>query len=170
MEKVVLIDFDDQVIGEMEKMQAHEEAQLHRAFSVFLYHDDKMLIHKRATEKYHCGGMWTNSCCSHPRIHETYDEAVNRRLYEELGVKCEVKELFSFVYYYQFSNGLTEFELDHVYIGEYTGDVEVDPSEIEEVKWISFDELKEDIKMNPTKYTPWFVVALTRVLKEIEDV
>ena len=170
MEKVVLIDFDDTAVGEMEKMQAHEEGKLHRAFSVILYHGDKMLIHKRASEKYHCGGLWTNSCCSHPRIYETYDEAVKRRLDEELGVSCDVKEIFSFVYYYQFSNGLTEFELDHVYIGEYSGDVQVDPNEIEEVKWISFADLKEDIKENPTKYTPWFVVALKRVLQEIEHV
>jgi isopentenyl-diphosphate delta-isomerase len=167
MEKVVLIDFDDQVLGEMEKQQAHVEGKLHRAFSVILYHEDKMLIHKRASEKYHCGGLWTNSCCSHPRIHESYDDAVKRRLMEELGVVCDTKEIFSFVYYYQFSNGLTEFELDHVYIGEYDGEVSFDSSEIEEVKWISFEELKKDIVCNPTKYTPWFVVALKRVLKEI---
>lgn len=170
MEKVVLIDFNDTVIGEMEKQQAHVEGKLHRAFSVFLYHDDKMLIHKRASSKYHCGGLWTNSCCSHPRINESYDEAVTRRLQEELGVTCDVEELFSFVYYYQFSNGLTEFELDHVYIGEYSGDVSFDEEEIEEVKWISFDDLKEDIRLHPTKYTPWFVVGLKRVLEKIQNV
>ena len=169
MEKVVLIDFNDQVIGEMEKMQAHVEGKLHRAFSVFLYHEDKMLIHKRASEKYHCGGLWTNSCCSHPRSNETYNEAVARRLQEEIGVTCDVEEIFSFVYYYQFSNGLTEFELDHVFIGEYNGEVTFDENEIEEVKWISFEELKLDIQQNPTKYTPWFVVGLKRVLETIQN-
>ena len=170
MEKVVLVDYQDQMIGEMEKLEAHKQGKMHRAFSVFLYHDGKMLIHKRAKEKYHCGGLWTNSCCSHPRMNESYDEAVKRRLLEELGVTCLTKEIFSFMYYYQFPNGLTEYELDHVYIGEYTKEVVFDPEEIETVEWIPYEDLKKDVLENPSKYTPWFIIALPRVLEVLEHV
>lgn len=166
MEKVILVNTDDQIIGEEEKMIAHEKGYLHRAFSVFLFHEDKLLIHKRASSKYHCGGLWTNTCCSHPRMNETVIEAAIRRLKEELGIECQsLKEVSSFVYYYPFSNGLCEYEYDHVIIGEYNGDWKINQDEVEEIKWINIDDLKEEMRKNPQKFTPWFITALNQAIK-----
>lgn len=167
-QEIILVDLMDNEVGSCEKLMAHEQALLHRAFSVFLYHDQQMLIQKRADHKYHCGGLWTNSCCSHPNRMETTKEAVTRRLWEEIQVKCQTEEIFSFSYYYHFNNGLTEYEYDHVYIGEYEGECQMDFDEISEMKWISFDELLKDAQMFPERYTPWFLIALPKVIKEIQ--
>ena len=161
MEKVVLVDFNDQEIGVEEKMKAHEKGLLHRAFSVFLFHDHKVLLQKRASGKYHCGGLWTNTCCSHPRIDESVKDAAIRRLKEELGIcVSDLNEITSFVYYASFPNGLTEYEVDHVLVGEYKGDYLMNLEEVEEMRWVELDELKEEVRLNPSKYTPWFILAL----------
>lgn len=166
MEKVVLVNLDDQVIGQEEKMIAHEKGLLHRAFSVFLFNDNQVLIHKRASTKYHCGGLWTNTCCSHPRLNEEIIDAAKRRLNEELGIVInELKEVNQFVYHYPFSNGLCEYEVDHIVIGEYNGDWILNPEEVDEIKWIDIQELKEDILKYPNKYTPWFITALNQAIQ-----
>lgn len=165
MEKVVLVDMDDNEIGQEEKMAAHEKGLLHRAFSVFLFRGNEILIQKRASSKYHCGGLWTNTCCSHPRKGETVTEAAIRRLKEEMGINLsKVKEVDSIIYHYPFENGLTEFEFDHLLVGEYDGTWKCDPNEVDDVKWVSLDFLKEDIRRNTKAYTPWFVIALHRIL------
>lgn len=165
MEEVVLVDMDDEMVGRAEKMTAHEQGLLHRAFSVFLFHEDKVLLQKRASSKYHCGGLWTNTCCSHPRQGESVKDAAVRRLREELNIYVDtVKEVHAFVYHRAFDNGLTEFEYDHVLVGEYNGLWTENPEEVDEVKWVSIKKLKEDIALRPQEYTPWFIVALKAAL------
>ena len=151
----------DNPLGTMEKQQAHEQAKLHRAFSVFLYNDDKLLLQKRARTKYHCGGLWTNTCCSHPAPGEDLKDAALRRLKEELGITgINLTEAGSFVYRFPFSNGLTEFEYDHVFIGEFNGTAVPNPDEIEETRWVSIDRILQDCVNNASAYTPWFLTAI----------
>ena len=166
MEQVLLVNLNDEVIGLEEKMSAHEKALLHRAFSVFLFNENKVLLQKRASTKYHCPGLWTNTCCSHPRLNETPAKAAIRRLQEELEIHVEnVREVNSFVYCYPFDNGLTEYEYDHVLIGEYDGSYVLNPEEVDDIQWIDIDELKEDIRLNPKKFTPWFITALNMAIQ-----
>ncbi|MGC8851384.1 MAG: isopentenyl-diphosphate Delta-isomerase, partial [Candidatus Micrarchaeia archaeon] len=137
MEQVILVDENDRELGVGEKMEVHRNGQLHRAFSIFVFNSDgKLLIHQRAKEKYHSGGLWTNTCCSHPRPGEKLDEAIHRRLVEEMGFDCPLKEVFSFVYQVKFENGLFEHELDHVYIGKFDGDPKPNPAEVMDWKWV----------------------------------
>ena len=169
MEKVVLVDMRDNEIGTEEKMAAHEKKLLHRAFSVFLYHENRILLQKRASTKYHCPGLWTNTCCSHPRQGEEVKAAAIRRLQEEMEIYTEdLEEIDSFIYCYPFSNGLTEFEYDHVLVGEYTGGFKAVPEEVDEIRWVEISELLEDIKNNPHIYTPWFITAIGKVVKFLE--
>ena len=166
MEQVVLVNLDDQVIGQEEKMLAHEKGLLHRAFSVFLFNENQVLIHKRASSKYHCAGLWTNTCCSHPRMNEEVIDAAIRRLKEELGIEVNsLKEVSKFVYHYPFSNGLSEYEVDHVIVGEYNGSWILNLEEVDEIKWMDIQELKEDILKYPNKYTPWFITALNQAIQ-----
>ena len=169
-EYVVLVDENDRKVGLMEKMEAHEKALLHRAFSVFVFnHEGKMLLQQRALTKYHSGGLWTNTCCSHPRDGETPEEAGMRRLQEEMGFTCSLKKAFHFTYKAPFSNGLTEHEFDHVLIGEYEAKPEVNPEEVASYKWVTWNELLEDVKSSPEKYTEWFKIALDEVLEHMND-
>lgn len=171
MEKVVLVDMRDRALGLEEKMAAHEKGLLHRAFSVFLFRGDEILLQKRASSKYHCGGLWTNTCCSHPRDGEEVKAAAVRRLNEEMGIQTEdIEEIDSFVYCYPFDNGLTEFEFDHVLIGEYDGPYKINPEEVDEIKWVKINDLLDDMQKNPSAYTPWFIVALGKVVERIEGV
>ncbi|MCD8018332.1 MAG: isopentenyl-diphosphate Delta-isomerase [Clostridiales bacterium] len=161
--KVILVDMDDREMGCAEKMYAHEKGLLHRAFSVFLFRDDCVLLQKRAQGKYHCGGLWTNTCCSHPGPGEPVREAAVRRLREELAIAVEaedLREVHGFVYHRPFANGLTEFEYDHILVGEYNGIWELNPEEVEEIRWVQIEEMKKDIAQHPGKYTPWFITAL----------
>ena len=163
-EEVILVNTSDEEIGTMEKMQAHEKALLHRAFSVFVFnHKGEMLIHRRALDKYHSGGLWTNACCSHPRKGETTEEAAHRRLMEEMGFDCPVSERFSFIYKAELDQGLTEYEFDHVFFGSFDGTPRVNPEEVCDWKYISVQVLKEDIDNNPDKYTEWFKIALDKM-------
>jgi len=165
MEKVILVDIEDREIGLMEKMQAHKEAKLHRAFSVFLLNDkNEVLLQKRAIDKYHCGGMWTNTCCSHPRAGETLQEAVDRRLYEEMGIVCDTKWIYSFIYKADVGAGLFEHEFDHVFFGRFSDQAKPDKSEVSDWEYVAIEDLKQDVAVNPSKYTPWFKIILAEVI------
>ena len=166
-DQLILVNISDEQVGTMGKEAAHREGRLHRAFSVFLYHDSKMLIQRRALHKYHSGGLWANSCCSHPRDGEVLDEAVTRRLQEELGIYCDCRELFSFVYRHQFHEMLYEYEYDHVFIGEYDGECKLNTDEAMEAKWVDIDELADDLTDHPEKYCVWFITAAPRVISYI---
>lgn len=165
MEEVILVDAEDKEIGLMEKMQAHREAKLHRAFSVFLLNDqNEVLLQQRALDKYHCGGMWTNTCCSHPRVGETLENAVNRRLKEEMGIACDTKWTYSFIYKAEVGQGLFEHEFDHVFFGRFSDIPKPNEKEVSDWKYIPLAALKQDVESNPTKYTPWFKIILAEVL------
>lgn len=165
IEEVILVDREDREIGLMEKMQAHREAKLHRAFSVFLLNDkNEVLLQKRAEDKYHCGGMWTNTCCSHPRAGEDLKDAVDRRLQEEMGIKCNTNWVYSFIYKADVGEGLFEHEFDHVFFGRFSGSPKPDETEVSDWGYVTIEELKEDIKISPTKYTPWFRIIFAEVL------
>ena len=158
-EKVILVDREDQPLGTMEKMEAHEKGLLHRAFSVFVFNENnELLLQQRALHKYHSPGLWTNTCCSHQRWGEENTEAGRRRLKEEMGFSCELKEQFHFIYRADFDNGLTEHELDHVMIGHYSEDPVLNEDEVSDFMWMDLDKVKEDIERNPDKYTAWFKI------------
>ncbi len=160
-EKVVLVTEKDEVLGLMEKMQAHENGILHRAFSVFLYNSKgEMLLQKRAAEKYHSPNQWTNACCSHPRIEETYEQAAKRRIKEELGIDCELEEKFWFIYKADVGQNLWEHELDHVFVGNYEGEFNLNKEEIAEVRYISLENLNIELENNPENFTEWFKIIL----------
>jgi len=164
-EQVVLVDDKDREVGLEEKMKAHEEAKLHRAFSIFVFNSKgQMLLQQRAKTKYHSGGLWTNACCSHPRQGEAVDAAAHRRLKEEMGFDCPLKEEFSFIYKVKLDHGLTEHEFDHILIGKYEEKIEPNPEEADGFKWIGVEELRKDVAANPEKYTTWFKIALNEVL------
>lgn len=164
MEKVILVDENDVPIGEMEKMEAHEKGVLHRAFSVFIFNENnELLLQKRALSKYHSGGLWSNSCCSHPRIDETVVEAGTRRLVEEMGFSVPLEAVFSFIYRAELDNELTEHELDHVLIGRYNDAPKMNPEEVEDWKYIGLDELASDMTTHPERYTEWFKIIFDRV-------
>jgi len=158
-EQVILVDRNDNQIGLMAKMEAHEKAVLHRAFSVFTFNEEgKLLLQQRAADKYHSPLLWTNTCCSHQRNGETSLEAGKRRLQEEMGFTCELEEVFSFIYKAPFDNGLTEHELDHVMVGTYNNNPIVNKEEVEAFKWMTLEEVKIDLEKNPKSYTAWFTI------------
>jgi len=158
-EHVILVDEQDNQLGLMPKMEAHEKAVLHRAFSVFIFNSDgDLMLQQRAAHKYHSPLLWTNTCCSHQRDGESNIEAGKRRLLEEMGFSTELKEVFSFIYKAPFDNGLTEHELDHVMVGYFDGVPEVNPEEVASFKWMSLKAIKEDIELHPNLYTAWFKI------------
>jgi isopentenyl-diphosphate delta-isomerase len=158
-EQVILVDKNDNQIGLMPKMEAHEKALLHRAFSVFTFNEKgQLLLQQRASDKYHSPLLWTNTCCSHQRNGETSLEAGKRRLQEEMGFTCDLEEVFSFIYKAPFDNGLTEHELDHVMVGRYNENPIINKDEVESFKWMTLEEVKDDIENNPQIYTEWFKI------------
>lgn len=164
MEQVILVDDSDNQIGVMEKMEAHEKALLHRAFSVFLFNaKGEMLLQRRALSKYHSAGLWTNACCSHPRPGESTIDAAIRRTKEELGIQPHINHTFSFLYKAAFDNGLTEYEYDHVFIGNWEDDVELNPDEVAEIRYLSIDAIRKELKETPENYTEWFKIAFDQV-------
>lgn len=168
-EFVVLIDEKDNQLGLMEKQEAHVAGLLHRAFSVFVFNaKNELLLQQRADEKYHSPGLWTNSCCSHPRENETYEHAARRRLQEELGFDCEIEEKFHFIYKAQLGEQLFEHELDRVFVGFYEGEMKINPEEVKAVKWIAMDELIEDLKVHPENYTAWFKIIFDKYIEKLE--
>lgn len=164
-DEVILVDLFDCEIGIMEKMEAHEKRLLHRAFSLFIADGrGNILLQKRATGKYHSAGLWCNACCSHPRNGERLRDAVIRRAEEELGIRVDPHELFHFIYYSDYGN-LAEYELDHVFLAQYEGEVTPDPEEAEEIRWISVFDLKKELEAHPEQFTTWFQIAAPRVLE-----
>lgn len=160
-EMVVLVSENDEVLGQMEKMAAHENGILHRAFSVFLFNDNgEMLLQKRAARKYHSPGQWTNAVCSHPRIQETFLEGAKRRMMEEMGIEAEIEEKFHFIYKAEVGKGLLEHELDRVFAGTYNGSFRLNPDEVEAVRYISMDDLEMEMKEHPEHFTEWFKIIL----------
>jgi isopentenyl-diphosphate delta-isomerase len=165
MDEVILVDSDDNFLGTMEKMQAHKEGKLHRAFSIYLTNDQgDLLLQRRAANKYHSAGLWTNTCCSHPRPDESNMEAAIRRLDEEMGISTSLNHLYHFTYKVEFENGLTEHELDHVYLGKFNDTPNPDPTEVMEWKYMPADELIKDVNKNPDNYTEWFRLSYEIVL------
>lgn len=169
-EKVILVNERDEPIGLMPKLEAHEKAQLHRAFSIFILNSkNEVMLQQRASQKYHSPLLWTNTCCSHQREGETNIQAGNRRLLEEMGFSTELKELFHFIYKAPFDNGLTEHELDHVMIGYFDGEPEINPEEVESWKWMDIDAIKEDMQQHPDSYTVWFKIIFDEFYHFLED-
>ena len=168
-EKVVLVDTEDNPIGIMPKMEAHQKALLHRAFSVFIINQKgELMLQKRALDKYHSPGLWTNTCCSHQREGEENIAAAKRRLKEEMGFSTSLEELFSFIYKASFDNGLTEHELDHVFIGYYEGNPLPNKTEVESWKWMDLEKIKNAIKDDPQDFTAWFKIIFNRFYNHIK--
>jgi len=163
-EDVVLVDKNGRYKGLIDKNKAHiNPTRLHKAISVLIFDKDKVLIQKRSKFKKTWPGFWANSCCSHPRLKESFKDAAERRLYEEMGIRVKLKRIFKIIYESKFNKTWGENEYDWVFRGEYKGKVKPDPREISEYKWISLKELKKDTKNNPDIYTPWFKKILERV-------
>ncbi len=157
MTQVILVDKNNRKIGEMEKLEAHQKGLLHRAFSVFIFNSGKeLLLQKRNSSKYHSGGLWTNTVCSHPMPGESYLQAVHRRLQEEMGFDCPVKKIGNFIYKAEFDDGLIEHEYDCVYTGIYNGIPLPNQEEIEDIRWMNIKNIQSDIALNPNIYTYWF--------------
>ncbi len=169
-EQVILVNEKDEQIGLMPKLEAHEKAVLHRAFSVFILNkNNEIMLQQRASHKYHSPLLWTNTCCSHQRQGETNIQAGTRRLQEEMGFTTQLKELFSFIYKAPFDNGLTEHELDHVMIGYYDEKPQINPDEVENWKWMSIEAVRQDMIENPGIYTVWFKIIFDQFYHYIED-
>jgi len=159
-EKVILVDKNDNQVGLMPKLEAHEKGVLHRAFSVFIFNSKyELLLQKRASSKYHSGGLWTNTCCSHPREYEDILDAANRRLDEEMGIKTSLRKVYDFIYKAQLDNQLTEHEFDHVFYGVCDNDPILNKDEAEDFKWVDMETLNNDIIKNEDNYTVWFKIA-----------
>jgi isopentenyl-diphosphate delta-isomerase len=162
-EQVILVNEKDEKIGLMPKMEAHEKGVLHRAFSVFIFNEsNQLLLQQRAFGKYHSPGLWTNTCCSHQRDGETSLEAGTRRLKEEMGITAPLRETTSFIYKAPFDNGLTEHELDHILIGNFSGLPQINEDEVASWKWMTLEEVKEDILVQPELYTAWFKIIFEK--------
>ena len=169
-ELVVLVDEKDNQIGLMPKMEAHEKAVLHRAFSVFIFNEKgELMLQQRAASKYHSPLLWTNTCCSHQRDGEHNLKAGKRRLQEEMGFTTDLKEVFSFVYKAPFDNGLTEHELDHVMVGKFDGKPNINKEEVENYKWMQLTDVKTDIEKNPTIYTEWFKIIFKESYEKLSN-
>ena len=169
-EKVILVNEWDEAIGLMPKLEAHQKAILHRAFSVFVLNDKKeIMLQQRAQHKYHSPLLWTNTCCSHQREGESNVGAGSRRLFEEMGFKTNLKELFHFIYKAPFDNGLTEHELDHVMIGYYNEDPAINPEEVERWKWMKIEDVKTDMIHHPESYTVWFKIIFDEFYHFLEE-
>jgi len=169
-EEVILVDENDQEIGTAEKLRTHREGCLHRAFSIFVFsYQGELLLQRRAKMKYHSPGLWSNTCCSHPKPGEITESAAHRRLKEEMGFDCELKELFSFIYKVKFENGLSENEYDHVFIGRYDGRPKINPKEVCDWKYVDLNKLQKILQKNPNKYTYWLRISFDKLLFYLKD-
>ena len=164
-EFVVLVDENDCQIGLEEKMKAHQKGLLHRAISIFIFNSkNEMLLQQRAFSKYHSGGLWTNTCCTHPRQGESNLDAAHRRLQEEMGIQCPLQKKLDFIYRSELDLGLIEHEFDHLFIGNYDADPIPNPEEANAWKWIDLQTLQEEMEDHPESYTPWFKIILRKVV------
>ncbi len=170
MEQVILVDEYNKVLGSLEKMEAHQKALLHRAFSVFVYNSqEEWLLQRRASTKYHSAGLWTNTCCSHPKPGEETHTAATRRLKEEMGFETPLEEIFQFTYKAGFDNGLTEHEFDHVFVGQYEGKISPDPIEVMEHEYWPMEKIRQHLESNPEAFTVWFRIAFPKILHWWQD-
>jgi len=169
MEEVILVSPEDEPLGRMEKLEAHRQGQLHRAFSIFVFNSaGQLLIHQRAKDKYHSAGLWTNTCCSHPRPGEPTPDAAHRRLEEEMGLWCKLTPAFHFIYKALLEDGLTEYELDHVFIGTSDEQPEPDPNEVAQFRYVSLDQALAELEAEPHRFTAWFKIALPKVREYLQ--
>ena len=165
MNEVILVDINDSETGTMEKMEAHQKGLLHRAFSVFIFNSKgELLLQKRAKDKYHSGGLWTNACCSHPFPGENTLSAAKRRLMEEMGMNCDLEHAFSFIYKVNLDKGMTEHELDHVFIGVSDECPKLNVHEVEDFKYVTLEQAEQLIKNNPESLTEWFKIVFTQTM------
>ena len=164
--EVILVNENDEQIGTMEKMEAHQKGLLHRAFSIFIFNSNgELLLQQRASEKYHNGGLWTNTCCSHPLPGEDVLTAANRRLLEEMGFATLLSPAFNFTYKATFANGLTEHEYDYVLTGTYDGIIKIDEREVSDYCFKNINDIEASLQTHPQKYTEWFKIALPQIKK-----
>jgi isopentenyl-diphosphate delta-isomerase len=164
-DRIILVDRDDVQVGVEDKLRAHEEALLHRAFSVFIIRPDgALLLQRRAHAKYHSGGLWSNTCCSHPRPGESTVAAAHRRLVEEMGFDCRLATAFSFVYRADLGGGMFEHEYDHVFVGAWDGVPAPDPTEVDAWRWASIADIRAEIARRPGAFTAWFRIALDELV------
>lgn len=169
-EEVILVNESDEVIGVAEKLATHACAALHRAFSIFIFSSaGQLLLQKRTTSKYHSKGLWSNTCCGHPRPQESIEAASRRRLFEEMGFECEIRKVFSFTYYAELDNGLFEHEYDHVFIGQFDGSPNPNSEEVDDWKWVNLATLKLDMQTSPKDFTYWFKLCLDPLLDYIRS-
>jgi isopentenyl-diphosphate delta-isomerase len=164
LQQVILVDEQDIATGTMEKIEAHKKGILHRAFSVFIFNSKgEMLLQQRALNKYHSAGLWTNSCCSHPQPDEEILIAAQRRLQEEMGFTANLEKIFDFIYRADFNNGLTEYEFDHVFAGEYEGAISFNQHEVMDYCYKSMEEVQHLLQQQPQKFTQWFLLAFPKI-------
>ena len=169
MEEVILVSPQDEEMGYMEKMEAHQLGLLHRAFSVFLFNSKgEMLLQKRAISKYHSGGLWTNACCSHPRKGETIEQAASRRTREELGCEPELQKIHTFIYKAALDNNLTEHEFDHVLVGNYEGEMNPNVNEVSEIVYLPIQQIRQEMNKQPDKFTVWFKIIFEEVISLLQ--
>lgn len=165
-ERVILVDEDDEAIGTAGKLEAHERGDLHRAFSVFILNAaGEILLQRRAAVKYHGGGLWSNSCCGHPRPGEATSTAARRRLREEMAIDCPLEAVFAFTYRAEMPGGLTEHEIDHVFVGSRQGDPQPDPAEVDAWRWATIEDIRAELAADASRFTPWFPPALDGLLQ-----
>ncbi|HLK27778.1 MAG TPA: isopentenyl-diphosphate Delta-isomerase [Puia sp.] len=169
-EEIILVNEHDEVIGTMEKIEAHQKALLHRAFSVFIFNvRNEMLLQRRANGKYHSGGLWTNTCCSHPRPGENTKDAAARRLFEEMGFTTTLEEIFHFTYKHAFENNLTEFEFDHVFAGYYDGEIYPNKEEASDYCFMNINDIESSLTTHPAKFSAWFHIAFPLIKKWLQS-
>ncbi|MDD5306056.1 MAG: isopentenyl-diphosphate Delta-isomerase [Deltaproteobacteria bacterium] len=169
-EILILVDENDRQIGIGEKMDVHRRGVLHRCFSIFVFDGDgRVMLQKRAASKYHSGGLWTNTCCGHPRDGEDVSAAAHRRLREEMGFDCALDEIFTFIYRAELDHGLTEHELDHVYAGTYAGTLTPNPGEADGYSWEPIALVRSDMAAHPERYTVWSRIAVAELLSRFPD-
>jgi isopentenyl-diphosphate delta-isomerase len=164
---IILVDKNDNEIGTGNKLEVHQKGILHRAFSVFVWNKQgQLMMQQRAKEKYHTPGLWSNTCCSHPKPGEDTEAGAHRRLQEEMGFDCELKEEMTVIYHSRFENDLTEHEYDHVFFGHYDGEPNINKEEVHAWEWMTVNELLRDVRVNPDNYTVWFKIILNRLKNE----
>ncbi len=169
-DSVVLVDIHDNAIGIVPKLQAHTDALLHRAFSIFIFNSKgELLLQQRAFNKYHSRALWSNTCCSHPRPGEDISAAASRRLFEEMGLHCKLTRLFSFLYKADVGGGLTEYEFDHVYAGVCDDTPRCDKLEVAAWRYLSIEQLREELALSPNQFTEWFKISIGQHLQKILD-
>ncbi|MCL2280638.1 isopentenyl-diphosphate Delta-isomerase [Candidatus Saccharibacteria bacterium] len=165
MDNIILVDENDNQIGSGEKLQVHKDGKLHRAFSIYVFNSKgELMMQKRHPQKYHSGGLWANTCCSHPRLGESLDHAVHRRLKEEMGFDCELTEKTQLIYKIKVNNGLIEHEYLHVWVGRYDKDPVINKDEATDFKWISVDDLRKELAENGDAYSYWPKVTLDKII------